>query len=371
MRIALCGLFIAANTSIAMTGDPEATLTLNQLLQQQNSQQLSPRGSLKKSSDIVIDPLSLTSTPTTGSPRTSQNNSPRNEFVFPSFDLTGTGSPKESPQASPKLSPREQFNVITGGSQNNSPRDKIAAQFQITAYFTNTPDLNLQWYTCVNSKKTIDGLDELTYKDDANNLRTILYTTDKQWNNENYIAIFETTQGVTQNYVIDLRYEKTPSDTEHKNPKLSGVLTSNFDNMPKNITVYQGNITRIDHKNMTCQIIYVDDNDKIINVNVDCTSTPENPTYAIIKEDNVFKCVIKLPEQQNVTSQQAPVRKKFTPQIRRDSTYSVKTAIGATFLTVCIILAAYKYNKLPDVFAKLLDGLAAQCNNLIPSRFIR
>lgn len=383
IRIALCGLFIAANTSVAMDTSGEdnsaAVLALSERLKQQNSQQLSPRNNSNNSSDTTLS-LSLQTTP---------NSSPRAVSIIPPLNLTESGSPKLSPrtlaaQASPKLSPRafaelQEITAISDfdwqkstspSSSLTSPRDKIAAQFQITACFTNTPDRSIPCFTYVNSKQTIDGLDELTYRDNSNNVKTILFTANAEYNKETHITILETTQGGLQRYVIDLGSEKTSSDTEQKKPKLSGVLTGNFDNMTNSITVYQGNITRINRENMNCEITYKDANDNTLAIDIDYTTTSKTPTYALIKEDNVFKFAIKLPEQKDVTRPKSTTSKKFTPQIRRDSMYSVKTAIGVTFLTVCIILA-YKYDKLPAVFAKLLGGIGAQCNNLIPSRFTR
>jgi hypothetical protein len=159
---------------------------------------------------------------------------------------------------------------------------------------------------------------------------------------------------------------------------LRGYLTSNFNNLSKSINKhYKGKITNI--KSLNVEITYTDDNNIEQIIWVDNTQTSSTPTYAIIKDNqNKVQFVIELPlnaietdSQEESRSMNNDISKKSDFQRfnknpnNRDPKY---TYIGAAFLTLCIALA-YKYNKLPDAFTKLLDQCFAQLNKLTPSRF--
>ncbi len=161
---------------------------------------------------------------------------------------------------------------------------------------------------------------------------------------------------------------------------LRGCLTSNFDDLSKSINKhYKGKVTNIEGLN--AEITYTDENEAVKTIWVDNTQTSSAPTYAIIRDNqNKVQFVIELPlnaietdSQEESRSMNNDISKKSDFQRfnknpnNRDPKY---TYIGAAFLTLCIALA-YKYNKLPDAFTKLLDGFFAQCKNCIPNSFTR
>jgi hypothetical protein len=178
----------------------------------------------------------------------------------------------------------------------------------------------------------------------------------------------ESNDQMVEDMFITLDNEEKPTEN------LFGSLTSNFENISKDIiTVYQGRIIKqIDIG--TVEITYTDENEEIQKINVENTSTSEYPTYALIKNaDGHLSFVIELPKQKNVTETDdltaKPTPKKITPTPKNNKNYMYTAAFGGAFIAM-MIYAAYKYNKL-DGLMSLLNNLKSNCNNLISSRFVR
>ena len=167
--------------------------------------------------------------------------------------------------------------------------------------------------------------------------------------------------------------QSNPQASEIEKTQLHGHLTSNFKEMPNHIKVYSGMITNTNDNDNTCTINFFNSENQLRTITVEKTSTNSYPTYALIKDNtNTVVFAIKLQQLEKTTKEEKTdtISKKSTSQRfnknhGRDPKY---TAIGVAFFITCVALA-YKYNKLPDAFAKILDTFFAQCYNLVPTRF--
>lgn len=249
---------------------------------------------------------------------------------------------------------------------------------RITGYFTNDRP-NLPCYSNGIFNRIDDRYTKITYQQDNGTLESIIVEFLGEYSGENYIAVTENVMGLIREYVICMNSklknsnnnpEQSSDNTiQSSQTTLSGQLYNMpLDCIPNDIKdFYNGSITESNLQ--TCVITYTDNNQMAQTISVN--NTKENPTFAVITDrQNGSRFAIKLPTQVARSTKSTAHNKAFTPNGKKpQNSYGlVRALMGTTFIAICVALA-YKYDKLPDAFAQLIDKFFAQCNNLIPTRF--
>lgn len=387
LRITFFGLLAVTKMTMAMDTEPQSS-TISET--QTTPQQIYAARMFAEQSGRVPRETIITT-----SPRQSRSVSPqRGRSVSPRDDYEDTNSKitNSSPFRSSSTSPRKQIiGEVLDGEQSSITYEPIVDNMgytdndldlvrrnKITGTFTNDLHQDIPLCTYVNSKDINNAYSEITYESEGTE-KTITIECQATYNQEKYIIVTENIEGINKKYAIVMQTESQDSekasqaldllaqdaaysDTEDKEDiiiiETQDFLIDNTDATPMSPDNSKQDVsTQQETENIIIEDIFATETQN---------SSTDNTNQGInSQEDSKNKDI----EEQiiDITPEQASSawNKKSPGSNGRNPKYTV---IGATFLAFCIALA-YKYDKLPDVFAKLLDSIFAQCNNLIPSRF--
>lgn len=140
--------------------------------------------------------------------------------------------------------------------------------------------------------------------------------------------------------------------------------------LPSDTICYKGTVIK-DFDDAFYQITYIENNNEQT-VKIAKAIIDQNPDYILVTKNGIGFAIalthIKTETVTNDISQKSTSQKIIPQDGTNPETNRRSIFIGIAVFTLFIVLA-YKSNKLPNAFTKLLDAFFAQCNQFVPSGF--